>query len=71
MITNSLLNQIASIGVQAAVSILSLLGAAFVAVALSYIYKKKDALIQKIGVDNYNSTYNIAKGVFYALEQQF
>lgn len=71
MISNSLLNQIASIGVQATISILSLAGTAFIGFAVSYIAEKKDALIGQIGVDNYNSTYNIAKGVFYAVEQQF
>ena len=71
MLSSLLLNQILNIGVQSTVSILSLAATALVGIALSYISKKKDALIQKIGVDNYNSTYNIAKGVFYAVEQEF
>ena len=71
MITNSLLNQITSIGVQATVSILSLAGTALVGVVANYISKKKEVLIGQIGADNYNSTFNIAKGVFYAVEQEF
>ena len=71
MITNSLLSQILNIGVQATVSILSLAGKALVWVVANYISKKKEVLIGQIGANNYNSTYNIAKGVFYAVEQEF
>ena len=71
MITNSLLNQILNIGVQATVSILSLAATALVGVVVAYISKKKEVLIGQIGANNYNSTYNIAKGVFYAVEQEF
>ena len=71
MMTNSLLNQILNIGVQATVSILSLAATALVGFVVAYISKKKEVLIGQIGAYNYNSTFNIAKGVFYAVEQEF
>jgi hypothetical protein len=71
MLSNSLLNQIVGIAVQASVTILGVAASYFVSVGVSYINKKKQALIKQIGVDQYNSTYNIAKGVYFAVEQQF
>ena len=40
-------------------------------VAVRFLAKKKEVLIGQIGADNYNSTCNILKGVFYAVEQEF
>ena len=71
MVSNLLLNQIASIGVQATISILSLTGTALVGVAVSYIAKKKDALVAQIGVANYNSDFTIAKSIYFQAEQAF
>lgn len=68
---NTLLNGIADIFTEAILSILGLLVTYFVTVAVSYLNKKKEALIKQIGADQYNSTYNIAKSVYYAVEQQF
>lgn len=54
--------------------ILSILGALLscaVAVGINYIKNKRDALIKQIGADQYNANYEIAKNIYYAVEQQF
>lgn len=68
---DTLLNGIADIFTEAILSILGLLVTYFVTVAVSYLKQKKEALIKQIGAEQYNSTYNIAKSVYYAVEQQF
>ncbi|WML35925.1 hypothetical protein [Clostridium sp. OS1-26] len=64
-------NQVMSIFVQAVLSILGVLVSYLATVAVSYLTKKKEALINQMGADQYNATYNIAKGIFFAVEQQF
>lgn len=68
---NTLSNGIANIFTEAILSILGLLVTYFVTVAVSYLKQKKEALIKQIGAEQYNSTYNIGKSVYYAVEQQF
>lgn len=64
-------NQVMSIFVQAVLAILGVLVSYLTTVAVSYLVKKKEAIIKQIGVDQYNATYNIAKGIYFAVEQQF
>lgn len=66
-----MLNSIMSIVTQAVLSILGLLATAAIAVIAAYVNTKRQAVIAKIGVDQYNSTYQIAKGVYFATEQAF
>lgn len=63
--------QILNILVQAVLSILGVLASYLATVAIAYINKKKQAVIQQIGVDKYNETYNMAKSIYFILEQQF
>lgn len=64
-------NQVMSIFVQAVLVILGALLSYLTTVAVSYLSKKKEALINQMGADQYNITYNIAKSIFFAVEQQF
>jgi hypothetical protein len=64
-------NQIMSIFVQAVLTILGVLVSYLTTVAVSYLSKKKEALVKQMGTDQYNATYNIAKGLYFAIEQQF
>lgn len=64
-------NQIINIFVQAVLSILAVLVSYLTTIAVSYLNKKKEALIKQMGADQYNATYNIAKGIYFAVEQQF
>ncbi|WP_411680479.1 hypothetical protein [Clostridium thailandense] len=64
-------NQVMSIFVQAVLSILGVLVSYLTTVAVSYLNQKKEALIKQMGAEQYNATYNIAKGIYFAVEQQF
>jgi hypothetical protein len=64
-------NQAMSIFVQAVLAILGVLVSYLTTVAVSYLTKKKEALIKQMDADQYNITYNIAKSIFFAVEQQF
>lgn len=70
-----MLNQIVSgvmpVIVQAIISILCVLVSIFVNVGISYLKSKKQQLIDAIGVQKYNAGYQIAKAIFFAVEQQF
>lgn len=68
---NTLSNGIMEIVVQAILSILGVLATYLTAIAIAYFKKKKEELVSKIGVEQYNATYNIAKSIYYAVEQQF
>ncbi|MEW9093818.1 MAG: hypothetical protein AB2417_01945 [Clostridiaceae bacterium] len=57
--------------VQGILSILGVIITYFITVLVSYLSKKKEMLIKQIGAEQYNGTYNIAKSIFYAVEQQF
>lgn len=60
-----------SIIIQAVLSILGVLTSAAVTVAIKYINSKRDAVIAKIGAEQYNADYIIAKNVYFAVEQLF
>lgn len=68
---DTLTNGVMEIVIQAILSVMGVLVTYLVAVAVTYLNKKKENLIQNIGAEQYNSTYNIAKSVYYAVEQQF
>lgn len=57
--------------VQAVLSILGIVCTYLITMLVSYLTKKKEALIKQIGSDQYNIIYNTAKGIFYAVEQQY
>jgi hypothetical protein len=69
--TNTLLNGVLNIMVQAILSILGVVATYLITVAVSYFKKKREALIKQIGADEYNSTYNIAKSIYFSIEQIF
>ena len=71
IMTNTLLNGVLNIVVQAIFSVLGVIVAYLTAVAISYFKKKREALIKQMGADKYNSTYNIAKNVYFSVEQLF
>lgn len=64
-------NQVMSIFVQAVLTILGVLISYMTTVAVSYLSKKKEALMKQMGTEQYNAIYNIAKGIYFAIEQQF
>ena len=64
-------SQVINIFVQAVLAILGVLVSYLTTIAVSYLTKKKEALIKQMGADHYNLTYNIAKSIFFAVEQQF
>lgn len=64
-------NQVMSIFVQAILSILGVLVSYLTTIAVAYLNKKKEALIKQMGVNEYNANYNIAKSIYFAVEQQF
>lgn len=69
--TNTLVNGITEIAVQAILSILGVVVTYLTTVAVTYLKKKREALIKEIGATQYNTTYNIAKSIYFAVEQQF
>ncbi len=64
-------NEVASIISQGVLSILGALASYGVTVAITYLKKKKEALIKQIGVNQYNEDYTIAQDIYYIVEQQF
>jgi hypothetical protein len=69
--TNTLLNGVLNILVQAILSILGVVATYLITVAVSYFKKKKEALIKQMGIDKYNANYSIAKSVYFSVEQLF
>ncbi|MBC2398028.1 hypothetical protein HGG79_09605 [Clostridium tetanomorphum] len=66
-----MVNGIIEIVTRAILSILGLSITYFITISVAYLSKKREALIEKIGVEQYNKTYNIAKSIYFAVEQQF
>ncbi|ADK16155.1 hypothetical protein [Clostridium ljungdahlii] len=64
-------NEVANIISSGVLSILGALASYGVAVGVTYLKKKREALIKKIGVDQYNEDYKIAQDIYYIVEQQF
>ncbi|MBC8060273.1 MAG: hypothetical protein H7Y18_06365 [Clostridiaceae bacterium] len=69
--TDTLVNQIMGIVVQAVLMLLGLLATWGIKEGLNYLEGQREFLIQKIGIDKYNLSFSIAKNIFYTLEQQF
>lgn len=64
-------NGVMTIIAQAILSIVGILTTAVMASVIQYLNKKKEELVTKMGVDNYNHIYNVAKTTFFAVEQNF
>lgn len=69
--TNTLVNGVMNITVQAILSILGVVATYLITVAVSYFKKKREALIKQMGTDQYDATYSIAKSIYFAVEQIF
>ncbi|MCH3962704.1 MAG: hypothetical protein LKE46_00280 [Clostridium sp.] len=65
------MENITSIIAQGVLSIAGALASYFIAVGVTYLKKKKEALINQLGVDQYNKDYKLAQDIFYIVEQQF
>ena len=65
------MENITSIIAQGILSILGALASYFIAVGVTYLKKKREALIDQIGVEQYNKDYKLAQDIFYIVEQQF
>lgn len=64
-------DQIMPIVTQAILNILGVIIIYLSTVIVQYFNKKRQALIKQMGSDEYNMYYNIAKGIFYAVEQEY
>lgn len=64
-------NEVANIISSGVLSILGAVASYGVAVGVTYLKKKREALIKQIGVDQYNEDYKIAQDIYYIVEQQF
>ena len=64
-------NEVANIISSGVLSVLGALASYGVAVGVTYLKKKREALIKQMGVDQYNEDYKIAQDIHYIVEQQF
>ncbi|UZQ50617.1 hypothetical protein [Clostridium kluyveri] len=64
-------NQLANIIASGVLSILGALASYGVTVGVAYLKKKKEVLINQIGMDAYNKKYKLAQDVYYFIEQKF
>lgn len=64
-------NEIANIITSGVLSVLGALASYGVTVGVTYLKKKKEALVKQIGVDKYNEDYKLAQDIYYGVEQQF
>ncbi|MEY8764808.1 MULTISPECIES: hypothetical protein [Clostridium] len=65
------MENVTSIIAQGVLSIVGALASYFITIGVTYLKKKREALIGQIGVDQYNKDYRIAQDIFYVVEQQF
>jgi len=65
------MENVTSIIAQGILSILGALASYFIAVGVTYLKKKREALIDQIGVDEYNKNYKLAQDLYYLVEQKF
>jgi hypothetical protein len=65
------MENITSIIAQGVLSIAGALASYFIAVGVTYLKKKREALINQLGIDQYNKDYKIAQDLYYVVEQQF
>ncbi len=64
-------NQIMQIITDAIVNILGAVIIYLSTVVVKYFKEKRQALIKQMGNEQYNMHYNIAKSIFYAVEQEY
>ena len=64
-------NEIVQIITDALTNILGVVIIYLSTVVVQYFKQKRQALIKQMGNDQYNMYYNIAKSVFYAVEQEY
>ncbi|WP_190285320.1 hypothetical protein [Clostridium sp. JN-1] len=64
-------NEVANIISSGVLSILGAIAFYGVAVGVTYLKKKREALINQLGVDQYNEDYKVAQDIYYIVEQQF
>ncbi|WP_125154290.1 hypothetical protein [Clostridium rectalis] len=69
--TNVWLNEIMEIIIKAVFSILTLTITYLVAKGIDYMNNKTQIIIEKVDMEKYNLTYNIAKDIYFTVEQQF
>jgi hypothetical protein len=66
-----MLDEILKIIINGVITILGALGSYGITVIVTYLKKKKEALIQQIGDEKYNANYKIAKEIYYIVEEKF
>lgn len=64
-------NEVANIIASGVLSVLGALASYGVTVGVNYLKKKRESLIQQIGVDAYNKKYKVAEDLYYLVEQNF
>lgn len=64
-------NEVANIITSGVLSVLGTLASYSVTVGVNYLKKKRESLIQQIGVDAYNKKYKVAEDLYYLVEQDF
>ncbi|WP_217301976.1 hypothetical protein [Clostridium sp. 001] len=64
-------NEAANIISSGVLSVLGALASYGVAVGVTYLKKKREALIKQLGADQYNEDYKMAQDIYYIVEQQF
>lgn len=69
--SSTLINGVVDIVIKSILSILGLTITYLIRIGVDYLNKKREQLIQKIGMEQYNKTYNIAKSIYFVVEQQF
>ncbi|WP_034868567.1 hypothetical protein [Clostridium lundense] len=69
--SSTLINGVVDIVIKSILSILGLTITYLITISVDYLNKKREELIEKIGLEQYNKTYNIAKSIYFAVEQQF
>lgn len=65
------MNELTKIIDTAAVTILTAVITALIGVGISYLQKAKEALVKKIGAQQYNADRMIALNIYHQVEQQF
>jgi hypothetical protein len=65
------MENVTSIIAQGILSILGALASYFIAIGVTYLKKKREALINQLGIDQYNKDYKLAQDIYYIVEQQF
>lgn len=69
--SSTLINGVVDIVIKSILSILGLTITYLITIGVDYLNKKREEVIEKIGMEQYNKTYNIAKSIYFEVEQQF